>query len=92
MSHLIKQTNFLISFPPPFQLFSLFFPNEPEEQFTGSDAKTCYKGSGFGECRSYNFGETILKQPFDIVQLTPAASGNTWYEEIGDCPRPRLGA
>ena len=27
-----------------------------------SDSRTCYKGQGYGECRSYNFGNTWYKE------------------------------
>ena len=34
-----------------------------------SDSKTCYKGQGYGECRSYNLGNTWYEE----------IGGCTWY-------------
>ena len=52
------------------QIFRLFFPGENTSLFTGSDAKTCYKGSGWGECRSYNFGKYLNRKSPTVFGLT----------------------
>jgi len=52
----------ICTLPPGHNIFRLFFPGENTSLFTGSDAKTCYKGSGWGECRSYNFGNTWYEE------------------------------
>ena len=38
--------------------YSLFMNSFNTSKISMNDAKTCYKGQGYGECRSYNFGNT----------------------------------
>lgn len=38
--------------------YSVFMDNFNMTMGNVSDAKTCYKGQGYGECRSYNLGNT----------------------------------
>ena len=48
----------LCSLAPGHRLLSTFFRAENHTLLTGNDARSCYKGTGWGECRPFNFGTT----------------------------------